>query len=94
MRHYQMNHVNERVIVGNTYEEKLLSSRSVISTIEKWNEKIQHDLKEIPEEFMKENFVLNKSIFKIETKDKAMVMNEDLNRYLEIVEGALVQNIS
>ena len=43
---------------------------------------------------MKENFRINKSIFTIESKDKALQINENLSKYLEIVEGALVQNIS
>lgn len=39
---------------------------------------------------MKEDFRLNKNIFTIESKDKALQMNENLGKYLEIVEGALV----
>lgn len=51
-------------------------------------------LKKIPEKFFLENFRLDKDVFQINSNDQAMQMNENLSKYLEIIEANLVKNIS
>lgn len=50
-------------------------------------------LKQVPEEFFNETFRLNKNIFKVNSNEQAEELNENLNKYLEIVESNLGRNI-
>lgn len=50
-------------------------------------------LKEVPDEYFNENFHLNKKVFLVTSKEQALTLNDDLSRYLEIVENNLVRNI-
>ena len=56
---------------------------------------VQEDpaLETVPTEYFNERFRLNKSNFLITSNDHAMKLNEDLSRYLEIVESNLAKNI-
>lgn len=51
------------------------------------------DLKSVPDEYFSESFKLNKNLFKINSGDQAKTLNDNLNRYLEVVETNLVKNI-
>lgn len=51
------------------------------------------ELKQVPQEFFNENFRLGKTLFSINSNDQAMKYNENLSKYLEIIESNLVRNI-
>lgn len=49
---------------------------------------------QVPKDYFSENFRLSQQIFTINTPQDAQKQNDNLNKYLEIVEGNLVSNIS
>lgn len=51
------------------------------------------ELKQVPQEFFNENFRLGKTLFSISSQEQAVKYNENLNKYLEIIESNLVRNI-
>lgn len=54
---------------------------------------MEEELKTIPKEYFAENFKLNKNVFSVTSSETAVALNDNLSKYLEIIECNLVANI-
>ena len=47
-------------------------------------------VEKVPKEYFNERFRLNKKVFAVTSNEDVMRLNEDLGKYLEIIEGSLI----
>jgi hypothetical protein len=88
MRYYSQHHLkqDQNGENGENYYKKQLSQ------VQK--SELENAFKLVPSEYFTEQYRLDKSIFKISTAEEAALLNDGLNKHLEIVESNLVKNIS
>lgn len=69
-------------------EEKRVNHKKRLSSVAQ-----DPKLREVPSEYFNESYRLNKSMFQVQSNEQVFTLSDNLNKYLEIVEGNLVRNI-